>query len=301
MTLPTRALVLALGLSLAAPSSEAAVKLDAVVQARLGVATRPLEAARRSAAVSGFARAVDASPLAVLDADIAAAAAAAAASQAEAVRTRGLAAADATVARRTAELADSQARSDAAKLSMLRRRLGLEWGPVFVAMGDARRARLIASLAAGRATLVRFDVAGSATPPAGTVSIDLGPAGAASARILGPARVGDPRLQSAGLWAILAGPQAMAFGVGASAPARMTGGAEAAGVVIPREALLRAGGETWAYVRLDAARFERRPVRGGVPEPGGLFVTQGFRAGEPVVVKGAVQLFAAESPPKAAE
>jgi hypothetical protein len=93
----------------------------------------------------------------------------------------------------------------------------------------------------------------------------------------------------------------MRFGIGASAPASLAAGGAAEGVVIPREALMRAGGQTWAWVRRDAASFERRPVVGGLADPGGLFVAQGFRAGEPVVVKGAVQLFAAETPSKSEE
>jgi len=38
---------------------------------------------------------------------------------------------------------------------------------------------------------------------------------------------------------------------------------------------------------------------GGLSDPAGLFVAGGFRPGEQVVVKGAAQLFAAETPSKA--
>jgi hypothetical protein len=301
MTARLRGLALALALAatpaLAAPV--AVLKLDAATQARLGVVTAPLAAAHRAAAITGFARAVDPSPLAQLDADIAAAAAALSASQAEATRTRALAAADQTVSRHVAETAAAQARADAIKLRMLRQRLGLEWGPSLQAMPDARRSRLVADLASGRATLVRVDSAAGAIQPQGAVTIDLGPGGSARAAVLGPARVSDPRLLTAGVLAVITGPQAMRLGIGATAPATLAAGAAQDGVVIPREALMRHGGQTWAFIRRDGASFERRPVIGGVSDPAGLFVASGFRPGEPVVVKGALQLFAAETPSQA--
>lgn len=298
-----RALALALALALAAPALAAGVvlKIGAATQARLGIATAPLAAASRSTTVRGFARAVDAVPLATLNSDIGAAVAALAASQAEATRTRALNAADQTVSRKLAEAAAAQARADAAKLSLLRQRLGLEWGPSVQGLSDARRSRLIADLAAGRAALVRIDSAGGLSHLRGVATIDLGVAGVAHAAILGPARVGDPRLQATGLLALVSGPQAMSLGSGTVAPATLATGAGANGVMIPRAALLRTAGQTFAYVRRDAASFERRPIVGGMSDPGGLFVASGFRPGEPVVVKGAAQLFAAETPSAPAE
>jgi hypothetical protein len=303
MTIPIRALAAVLCLALAAPALAAGVvlKVDTATQKRLAIVTAPLAAANRAASVKGFARALDAVPLATLDADIATAASALAASQAEATRTRALNAADQTVSKKAAEAAAAQARADAAKVALLRRRLGLEWGPSLQSMSDARRGRLIADLAAGRATLVRIDSGGPIASLRGSASLDLGGGQVAHAAILGPARVGDPRLQSTGLLALVTGQQAMALGVGAVAPATLSTGAAAAGVMIPRAALLRTAGQTFAYVRRDAGSFERRPVVGGAADPAGLFVPRGFRPGEAVVIKGAAQLFAAETPSQEAE
>jgi len=281
--------------ALAAPAS--VLKMDAATQARLGIATAPLKAARRGASLSGFARALDPGPLAQLDSDIAAAAAALSASQAEAARTKALNASDQTVSKQAAEAAASQARQDAAKLSLLRRRVGLEWGPSLARLGDARRGRLVAEIAAGRAALVRIDSSQGLALARGTAEIDLGANGRARAAILGPARAGDPRLQSTGVLALVRGPQAMQFGVGTVAPAAIDQGVAADGVVIPRAALLRNGGQTFVYIRRDAADFERRPVPAGLTDPEGLFVSGGFRPGELVVTTGAAQLFAAQSAP----
>lgn len=303
MTFPTRALAVALALALAAPALAAGtvLKINAATQKRLAIVTAPLAAANRTASVKGFARALDAVPLATLDTDIATAVSALSASQAEAARTRTLNAADQTVSKKVAEAAAAQARADAAKLGLLRRRLGLEWGPSLQAMSDPRRGKLVADLAAGRATLVRIDAASGLSTLRGTAMIDLGGGQVAHAAILGPARVGDPRLQSTGLLALVSGPQAMALGVGAVAPASLATGGGTSGVMIPRTALLRTAGQTFAYVRRDAGSFERRPVAGGLPDPAGLFAPSGFRPGEAVVVKGAAQLFAAESPSQEAQ
>ena len=289
----------AMALLLAAPPAGAApvvLKLDAATQKRLGVVTQPLAAARRSVQLSGFARVVDPVPLATLDSDISTAAAALAASQAEATRTQALAA-DQTVAKRVAETALSQRRSDAAKLALLRRRLGLEWGPTVSRLSDARRGQLVADIAAGRASMVRIDASsGFMQQTGGAVNLDLGPAGHVMASIMGPARTTDIRLQSAGLLALVRGPQAMRLGTGAVFPATIAAGGGAAGVIIPRAALLRTEGQTFAYVQRDAGNFERRPVVSGASEAGGLFAPSGFRAGEAVVIAGAARLFAAEHP-----
>ncbi|MEO6376627.1 MAG: hypothetical protein ABIO37_01275 [Caulobacteraceae bacterium] len=296
------AAALTLGMAIAPPilAADAKVlKIEPAVQQRLGIATAPLAAAQRAATVGGFARALDAAPLATLDSDIATAAVALSASQIVATRTRTLNQADQTVSKQVAEAAAAQARTDAAKLLLLRRRLGLEWGPSIQALTDAKRGRLVADIAAGRAALIRIDASGGLAQLKGSATIDLGAAGMARAAILGPARVGDARLQSTGLLALVTGPQAMRMASGTLAPATIAVGADLTGAVIPRSALLRTGGETFAYVRRDTGSFERRPVVGGVADPQGLVVTGGFRAGEQVVVKGAAQLFAAETPAKA--
>jgi len=299
MTFRLAALALVLGLAIApspaATAPAAVVKLDAATQRRLGLATQPLAAAHRASGAAGFARVLDPVPLATLDADIAAAAATLSASQAEAERTQALNAADQTVSRKAADAARAQARADAAKLQLLRRRVGLEWGPALSALSDAARGRLVSDLAAGRAALVRIDATSGLGAPRGTARLDLGPDGAAVATLMGPTRSGDPRLQTTGALGVVRGPAAMRLGVGVVAPASLATGAPAEGVIVPRAALLRTAGKTFAYVRRDSGAFERRVIDGGLPDPEGLFAPAGFRPGEAVVIRGAAQLFAAEA------
>ncbi|GGL10336.1 hypothetical protein [Caulobacter rhizosphaerae] len=284
------------GVSWAGVVQAAEVQVDAATQKRLGVTTAPLAAARRQAVATGFARVLDPVPLATLDGDLVTAATAAAASRAEAARTKTLAAADATVSLKVAQAAQAQASADLAKLVLLRRRVGLEWGPAFA--NDASRSRLIAELVAGRTVLVRIDA------PAGTggahgARMQLSGGEMVDVAILGVARTADPRVQTGGLIGVVRGPVAARLGVGMSAPVTLSGAAGGAGVLVPRSALIRTAGQTFAYVRKDATHFERRALVAPTSQPEGLFSASGFAPGEPVVVSGASALLAAETAPKA--
>jgi len=284
---------IALGLCGAAAEAPPPAQMPAATQHRLSVQTAPLAAATHTPSVSGYARVIDAGPLALLDSDLSAALAAAAASQADAARATALHAEDQMVAAKVSEAAVATARADQAKIRLLRTRLGLEWGPALTAMGDSGRARLIRDLAAGSAVLLRID---AATPAAnsGGVTLDLGPNGTTRARILGPSRTADPRLQSAGQLAIVTGPQARLLGVGLALPVQIPAGGGVTGVIVPDAAILRAEGQSWVYVKTGAETFERRVLDQPVATPDGLFVTSGVKAGDIVATRGASALYAAE-------
>jgi len=270
------------------------VTIDAATMRRLGVVTAPARATAHTSAVSGFARVLDPIPLAQLDSDIAAAAATAAASAAEAKRAEALFASDATVSRKAAQAARAQAQGDAARLALLRRRLGLEWGPAIVRLGDARRDALVQALAAGRTALLRIDSAGG-EGQAGlrTVTIDLGELGTVGATIIGPARAADPRLQSPGLIARANGAKASLLSTGLTVPANIHAVARS-GIFVPAAAILRIGGASWAYVMTRPGTFARRRLQDPLPTTGGLFASGGISAGEAIVTSGASALYAAE-------
>jgi hypothetical protein len=273
-----------------------AVKLPLETQRKLGFVIQPLKAAVRTAAIPGFAKVLDPSPLAQLDADILAAQAAATASAAEAARSRTLNADDQAISTKALQAAEAQTRGDAAKLAQLRRRVGLEWGEGLARMSDRQRAALVADLAAGRAALVRIDTA-SGQGQAGLrgVDIDFGSIGLFHGVVLGAARTADPRLMSPGLIARIGGRNASLLSTGLSAPVKLTASGPIKGVIAPRAALLRSGGETWVYVRTAAESFLRKPLEHGMVDPGGLFVAAGLRPGEQVVTTGSAALFAAET------
>lgn len=270
------------------------VSADAATLRRLAIAVAPARAMTQAQTVSGFARVLDPLPLAQLDSDIAAAAPAASASAAEAARSQALFRNDVTVSKRAADTASSQARGDASRLALLRRRLGLEWGPAIARMSDRQRGALVRALADGRTALVRIDSAGG-SGQAGLrgVTIDLGVSGQVHATILGPARAADPRLQSPGLIARIDGNRAALFSTGLTAPAKL-GGAVRSGIFVPAGSALRLSGATWAYVQRRPGLFERRRLDGVLPVPGGLFASHGIQPGEATVTRGASALYAAE-------
>lgn len=271
------------------------VKLAPEIQHKLGLATQPLAAARRAQTLAGYVRVLDPGPLAQLDADIQQAQAAADASAAEAARAKTLNAADQALSAKALEAAQAQARADASKLALLRRRVGLEWGEGLARLSAKARAALIAEIAAGKAALIRIDTAsGQGLTGLRGVDIDLGELGAVHAVVLGPARAADTRLLSPGLIAKAGGPNARALGVGLTLPVTLKASAVEVGVIAPRAALVRSKGRTWIYLRTSQDTFLRKPVEGRA-DPDGLFAAEGFKPGEPVVTQGAAALFAAET------
>jgi len=270
------------------------VTLAPEVQTRLGVRTETLKSQRRAQQIDAFAKVLDPGPLAQLQTDLDAAEASAAASAAEARRSTALNASGAAVAGKDAEAAVAQAKADAAHVEILRQRIGLEWGPGLQKMTDARRKALIRQLSNGQAALVHIDTPNDqGQSQARSVEIDIGD-GQAHGRLLGAARVAEPRLQSSGLIAEVSGKSAVLLSVGLIQSAHINIAASTPGVVLARSAVIRFMGSDWAYVRRSPDGFERRRLDNPAPAEGGLFVAKGFAAGEEVVVQGAAELFGAE-------
>ncbi len=237
---------------------------------------------------------LDPGPLALLESDLDTAIAAAEASSREAARARALSPGNAAMAAKDAEAAISQAAQDQAKLTLLRRRVGLEWGPGLARLSDVRRQALVAALSQGHAALVQVDTPDSeGQAGARTVEIDIG-SGTVHAPVIGPSRIAEPRLQSSGLIALVTGSQAVLFSVGLTQSARIDQPSSQYGVLLPRSALIRYEGVEWVYVRRGPGQFERREAAQPQPEKDGDFVAQGFSPGEAVAVQGVAGLFAAE-------
>ena len=283
---------------LLAAAAEAAppkpVQLPAEAVRRLGITVASAQPATVNTSAPGFARVLDPVPLAQLQADLTAAETAAAASAAEARRTQALYADDATMSRKAAEAARAQAGVDASKLALLRQRLALEWGPALSGLSSAQRGRLIAALASGSAALVRVDAPnGAGLQGLRSAELDLGPAGTATALVLGPARIGDVGLRSPGVIARVSGPNVSYLSSGLTVPARIPGAGGGAGFLVPATAVLRVDGGSWVYVR-ERGGFIRRRLGGLAAGAAGLVATSGLHAGDHVVVRGASKLYAAE-------
>ena len=292
-----RALLLLCAALIATPAlaDPSRVVLDAAAQSRLQLRTVRIEAAHSADATSGFATVMDTTGLLQLLSDYDAARAALAASSAESARAATLAK-DATVSSKVAEAARAQAIADQAKLTLLKQRLGLEWSPYFAGLSDSALSQLGHDIAMGQAALVRIDTpSGKGLRGATSATIDLAALGSVQARVVGVARTADARLQSPGVIAVVTGSQAAYLGTGLTLGARLYAGSGTDGLLIPNGALLRQDGRVFAYVRVGATLFVKRPVTPVRVVPEGLIVSDGFRTGDTIVVQGASALLAAEN------
>jgi len=261
----------------------------------------PLGTGAQPGGETGYARAMDLSPLAAIAAEESAAAAALAASSRELARLQALNQADAGAALKDVEAARAQTVADRARLTLACQRVGLEFGPGLARIGCGAVPGLARDAAAGRLAVMRVDFPGSA-PQAGTsVTVDLAPGGA-SLRLIGPAMAGDSALQSAGALALLRGPQAARVGVGRVLSAHRATGPVSSGVLVPREAIVRTEGGLFVWRAKGDEQFERVPLEGAVVAPQGWLVPPGkLNAGDRVVVSGAGTLLGLEHAAPAAE
>jgi hypothetical protein len=276
------------------PAGAAGVALAPEGAQRLGVATQRLAAAERSAEIDAFAKVLDPAPLVQTDSDLRTAEAAARASAAEARRAGSLHRNDGELSAKDAEAALAQAQADALHVRLLRHQLELAWGPGVARLNAAGRDALVRGLSAGTIALVHVDTHNNAGQAgARSVRVDIGD-GSVTGRVIGPARIAEPRLQSSGLIVEVTGPQAMLLAVGLTQTAHIATASQERGVIIPRSAVFRTQGSAWVYVRSGSGSYERRLLPDPVPSEDGFFEARGPSAGDEVVVRGATALFAAE-------
>jgi hypothetical protein len=276
------------------PAHAAGVALASDAAQRLGIATQRLVAARRSAEIDAFAKVLDPAPLVQTDSDLRTAEAAARASAAEARRASALHRNGGEMSAKDAEAAIAQAEADALHVRLLRRQLELAWGPGVARLNPRERNALVRGLSAGTIALVHVDTHNNAGQAgARSVRVDIGD-GSVTGRVIGPARIAEPRLQSSGLIVEVAGPQAMLLAVGLTQSAHIATASQERGVLIPRSAVIRFQGSAWVYVRIGSGTYERRLLPDPVPGEDGYFEAHGPGAGDEVVVRGATALFAGE-------
>ena len=270
-----------------------ALRLDAGALARTGVRVAMLSASQASAQRTGFARALDVGALAAIDAEAKAADATAAASRAEAGRLATLASQDQSASRRSVEAARAQAQSDNARAQLAARRVGLEFGPGLGRLGRGGVSALVTDVAAGRAALVRIDIAGATLQPGATARIGEGE-NALSVRVLGPAASADMKLQSAGVLVIVRGSAAHGLLAGRVLPASADSSGGESGVIVPRDAIVRYQGALWVYVQKPDKAFDRIELTDARAVADGWFVPSGLAPGTRVAIAGAGSLMAIE-------
>ena len=166
------------------------------------------------------------------------------------------------------------------------------WGDTLAQAAVATVSPIFERLRRGEAFLVRADLgAGAPLNTAPWVAADGQREHALQATVLGAAPIGT-RWGGASVWLMV--PAALNLPVGAQLTVFIGDDKPAAGVRLPRPAVVWSSGQRWVYREIAAGAYRRIPIT-AVPMPGDyLFVAQGLRAGDAVVVVGAQSLLAEE-------
>jgi hypothetical protein len=257
------------------------------------IVTNPI-AAQLAPELKGYGRVLDPAPLAALMMELASAQVAWTASSNEFARLKFLAA-QGNASARALQAAEAAAQRDSLTAQSARDRLVLVAGKAVAEQKDLPG--FIQSLASLDAVLVRIDL------PAGQ-TLESAPAGArivtlsdksADAEFIGAASSIDPQTQGWG-FIFLIRPNSLRVLPGAAVTGHLKiSGDPLAGVIVPREAVVRAEGKGWIYIlNADGESFTRKEIALDHPVSTGWFVAKGVAAGDHVVVTGAQTLLSEE-------
>ncbi len=275
-------------------AGETQIVLEPEVAARTALTLAPAERAVATPASAAFGRVLD--PLPFIEAVRARTATAStlAAARAEHARVTALHQHDENASTRDVEAAHAaleRARADAASAEA---RMTLTWGSDALAQGDLDA--MVDALGRGEIALARIDLpAGDRLEPPVSI-VALAAAGAPDhplpCRVLGGAPATDPTLQGQG-YLLLLGATPPVPGTSLAATVRGTD-QPAAGVAVPRSAVLWYDGAAVVYVAVAPGTFERRIVTPLLTTGDPWIVGAGVAIGEHVVVRGAQELLSAQ-------
>jgi len=275
-------------------NGNAVISMSDDAQGDLGILVKSLAAFQMNPEQKGYGRVLDPAPLAALVTELASAHAAYSASSSELARLKTLEG-QGNASTRALQTADAAALRDQLTVRSVRERLTLSWGK---AVADQKDLPAFAeSLGSLEAALVRIDLPVGETmtaPPIGARIATLS-AQSAEAEYLEPAVSVDPQTQGRGFIFLLK-PNSLRLTSGESVVGYIkTPGEPLAGIIIPREAVVRTEGAGWVYVLSSAGdAFTRVEVALDRPTEAGWFVTKALSAGQYVVVTGAQQLLSIE-------
>jgi hypothetical protein len=276
------------------------VTLSAEQARGLGITTEAAKPAQYRAEASGYGTVVSLDTIAQADSELLAAQATALQSRAEANRDIYLFRdQNGAISRQAMEAARAKADSDAAQLTLARRKAQAAFGLDPPWQSGGRRAAIMGRLASGALVLAR-------------VTFPLGALGGGLPQTLSLTRLGgggrrwtsdqlwrapaDPAFPGQGVFVLVAGSDLTQNDhVTAYVPA----GAPQTGVEVPAGAVVYGEGESWVYLRKGADHFQRARVDTSHALEGGYFLPQGggIAAGDAIVVGGAGLLLARELNP----
>ena len=275
-------------------NGNAVIAMSDETQGDLGILVKSLAAFQMSREFKGYGRVLDPAPLAALVTELATAQAASAASSTELARLKTLEG-QGNASVRALQTAEATALHDQLTARSAGERLVLSWGKAIAGQRDLPAfAQPLVSL---DAALVRVDLPVGETlketPTSARIAALSGQA--AEAEFLEPAPNVDPQIQGRG-FVFLLKPNSLRLTAGESVVGYIKiPGEPLAGVIVPREAVVRTEGAGWVYVLNSAGdAFTRMEVALDQPTEAGWFVSKGLSAGQYVVVTGAQQLLSFE-------
>ena len=275
-------------------NGNAVIAMSEKTQKDLGIQVKGPEALQLSPELKGYGKVLDPAPLAALVTELATAQAASTASSSELARLKTLEG-QGNASARALQTAEAAALRDLMAIQSARERLTLSWGKAVADQKDLPA--FVQSLTSLEAALVRIDLPVAESlqaTPAGARLVTLS-GQSSEARFVEPAPNADPQMQGQGFIFLLK-PNSLGLAAGASVVGYLTiPGKPLAGVVIPRDAVVRAEGAGWVYV-LNATgdAFTRTEIALDHPTEAGWFVTKSVTAADRVVVTGAQQLLSFE-------
>jgi hypothetical protein len=263
-------------------------------QKELGIQVKNPEALELGPELKGYGKTLDPAPLVALVTELATAQAAYTASSSELTRLKTLEG-QGNASARALQTAEAAATRDLLAIQSAKEHLIVSWGKAVADQKDLPA--FVQSLTSLEAALVRIDITVTESPQGPPVSARIATLAGQDeeAQFLEPAPNADPQMQGQGFIFLLR-PNSLGLVAGASVVGYLKmPGKSLSGAVIPRDAVVRAEGAGWVYVRNAAGdAFTRTEVALEHPTAAGWFVTRGVTAAQPVVVAGAQQLLSFE-------
>lgn len=267
-------------------------------QKEIGITTEILKPIVRPVQVEAYGFILDPTPLSKLNSDLISAQAALDAASAQYRRTRRLYAEQKNASLRDLQTAQASYLTDKSQLEALEQQLRNDWGEEVARMDPGDRYRLVSALVDRRQAIVRV------TAPIGA-QLDNVPDTAEivvlghdeqplKARAVYTAPMVVPALQGQA-FLVFIGTAQFPLRPGTAVSARISiSDTSQQGVMVPRSAVVRYGGNEWVYHELDGDRFVRRQIVPAEITDRGYFVTENLAPGARIVVRGAQTLLSEE-------
>lgn len=263
---------------------------------KIGLKTEALRAVDYAEETAGYGTVIPHEAIAQAVAELSTAQATEKQSSSALARTQRLAGTPGAMSADVEETNARQLAVDTAALNLAKQRLSATFGQKPPWSGGGQQA-LLQALAEGSTQLVRVTFPLGALPgeTPKTLSASRLGSGSAGTRLkltsVWPAPA-DATVPGRSFFSIL---RAGELGEGERIIAWAPIGTPQPGVLIPAEAAVISDGRYWCYVEEKPGTFDKTGLDTGKPFENGYVVTQGVKAGDKVVVKGAEQLLAQQS------